>query len=214
MANQQLAAEKRTDFRKSANKALRREGYVPATVYGRQMESSISVKVCLDDLRQCLHAAGINTIVDLTIKGEDGEQKMPAMLRALQRDAVSRRILSVDLHAISMDEKITAVVDVHVTGEAIGTKSGGLVDHVRRELTVKALPGNVPSHIDLDVSGLDVGDAITIGDIKLDGVEVEGHPGDPVVLVRVPHVVEVPEAEAAEGEAAAPEAAEGEAAAE
>jgi large subunit ribosomal protein L25 len=99
-----------------------------------------------------------------------------------------------------MDEKVTASVAVVLLGESPGVKEGGTLDHVHRELTIQALPDNIPPQIEVDISELAIGDSVKIGDLSFPDVVIEGPPDDPVVMIRVSHVhvIEEPEVEGEE----------------
>lgn len=207
-------AELRSAFKKSDTRAMRRHGSVPATVYGRHIDESVSVKIALADLKQCLKSdAGSNVILDLEIQDNGKSQTLPVLINHIQIDPVSRSVLHVDFHTVSMDEKVTTSVPVVLHGESIGVKEGGTLDHIHRELTIQALPDKIPPHIDIDISALAIGDSVKIGDISIPDVAIEGPADDPIVMIRVSHVHEVPSeapaeeaGEAAEGEEPAAQA--------
>ncbi|BCW99242.1 MAG: 50S ribosomal protein L25 [Armatimonadota bacterium] len=201
MARPVIQAEVRPELTKSAKKALRTAGIVPAAVYGSKVEGSILIQLKLADLTRAVKEGGENVIIDLEIQG-NGSKSIPVMVHQVQRDPRSRRILHVDLRAISLDEKVTTTVPVHLEGEPVGVKQGGILDQLHSEITITALPQDIPPHITLDVSGMQVGDIIRLGDIKVEKAEVVGQADDAVVMVRQPHVGHV------EAAAPAPEAAE------
>lgn len=201
MARPRIQAEVRPELTKSAKKTLRAAGIVPAAVYGSKVEGSILVQLKLADLTRAVKEGGENVIIDLEIQG-NGSKSIPVMVHQVQRDPRSRRILHVDLRAISLDEKVTTTVPVHLEGEPVGVKQGGILDQLHSEITITALPQDIPPHITLDVSGMQVGDIIRLGDIKVEKAEVVGQADDAVVMVRQPHVGHV------EAAAPAPEAAE------
>jgi large subunit ribosomal protein L25 len=201
MARPRIQAEVRPELTKSAKKTLRAAGIVPAAVYGSKVEGSILVQLKLTDLTRAVKEGGENVIIDLEIQG-NGSKSIPVMVHQVQRDPRSRRILHVDLRAISLDEKVTTTVPVHLEGEPVGVKQGGILDQLHSEITITALPQDIPPHITLDVSGMQVGDIIRLGDIKVEKAEVVGQADDAVVMVRQPHVGHV------EAAAPAPEAAE------
>lgn len=207
MERQKLTAELRSEFKKSHTRALRREGQVPGTLYGKKVERPHSVQVPLADLKACLQTeAGDNVIIDLSIAGNGGDA-LSVMVNKLQFDPRTRKLLHVDFHTVAMDEKISTSVPVHLTGEAEGVKNeGGMMDHIHRELQIHALPSDIPPRIDLDVTNLHIGDSIKIGDISIPGVDIQGPDDDPVVVIRTATVAgplpEEPSAEAPATEAA------------
>jgi len=192
---------------------LRRQGLIPGVLYGRGKPVSISVRE--RELRRALTgAAGLHSILDVEI---DGHGKTHAsILKDYQVDKIRGHITHVDLQEVRLDHPIHASVSVHLIGgeDAPGVREGGVLSQPLRELNVEALPLEVPEHLDLDVSHMEVGGTLRIADVSVpDGVKLLDDPETVVATVTAPtrEIVEEPE-EAAEGEEA--EAPEGEAAAE
>lgn len=209
----ELKAEKREDFRKSYTKKLRNEGKVPATLYGKGIESR-ALQVELDDMVQLLKTPGGRlALIDLKIGGKS-EKGHPAMIQDIQREPIGKKIRHVDFHRISMNEPVTATVPITLVGTAPGQAEGGIVEQPLSDLHIKALPDKIPSHVDVDISGLGLGQTLHVSDVQApEGAEIVGPPADNVVVtVRLPHVrVEAaPETEEVEGEAEAPAATEAE----
>jgi len=211
MARLQLSAQSRESLLKSYTKKLRREGKIPATVYGREVESS-SVEVSAADLEQLLKIPGGRlSLIDLELDGKVSKAH-PVLIQEIQRDPVSKNILHVDFHRVSMNEPVHASVPIVLLGEAPGTRQGGILEQFTRALDVKALPDHIPTHIDVDVSHLELGRAVHVGEMSVpDDVEVLGPPADIVVatcrmpVVRVEEVEAPEEEEVEEGEEVAPE---------
>jgi large subunit ribosomal protein L25 len=198
-------------------KALRREGVIPANVYGRALES-VAIQVTRDALVHILRTAGRNEIIYLRL---DGDEPRPTLVRQIQRNPVTDAILHVDFYQISLKEKVRIEVPLALVGTAPAEqKYGGTLLHSLDTITVEALPTEVPSVIEVDVSGLEEIDAtIYVSDLSVPGdVTVLTDPMQAVAKIVPPHVEkeieeeveeeEVPEGEEAE-EAAEP-AAEGE----
>lgn len=206
MTRLQLSSTAREDLRKSVTKKLRREGEIPATVYGRG-DPARSVAVKADEVVKILRApGGLVSLIDLKVDGKISKAH-PVLIQEIQRDPISRKILHIDFHRVSMDEPVHASVPIVLFGDAPGIKQGGMLEQFTYQLEIKTLPDNIPSHIDVDVSGLELGQSIHVGDVQVpEGVEVLGPLADNVVAtVRLP-VVHI------EAEEAAPEAEEAEAA--
>lgn len=209
-----LQAETRTDFSKSNTKKIRREGKIPATLYGKGVQSR-SIELNLEDMVQLLRTPGGRlALIDLKVDGKL-EKGHPAMIQDIQREPIGKKIKHVDFHRISMNEPVQANVPITIVGTAPGVAAGGVTEQPVSEVTVKALPDRIPSHIDVDISHLDLGDAVHVGELQVpEGVEILAPPAENMIIsVKLPHVrVEevAPEEELAEGE----EAAEGEAEAE
>lgn len=208
MAEVQLAAEPR--HRKGSGEArrLRAAGKVPAVLYGHGIEPR-SLVVDGRALRGALsQETGLNALLSLQV---DGTSHL-AMARQLQRHPVRGSVTHVDFVIVRRDEIVSAEVPVHLLGEAAEVhKNDGLVEQQLFGLVVQAKPGDIPPHLDVDVSGLRVGDTIRVSDLRLPpGVTTEVDAEEPVVIAAASSVsAEI----AAEEEAAAEEAAAEEAAA-
>ncbi len=180
---------------------LRTSGKVPGVVYGHGAEP-VSVAVDWRELRHALTTdAGMNALINLDI---DGDAQL-TIVKEMQRDPVRRKVLHVDFLRISRDIAITVDVPVTLTGEAEALlREDGIVEHVLHELSITAKPGAIPNEITVDISALEIGDTIRVGDLPLPaGVTTEVDPEDPVVIGASPVAEELPEEEEAEeGEAA------------
>ncbi|HEV2440598.1 MAG TPA: 50S ribosomal protein L25 [bacterium] len=215
-----LSAQERTATGKSGAKRARREGFVPAVLYGRG-RTPRALALGRKDLVSALHTAGRNALIDLRI-AQDGEgQAETVMIEEIQRDHIRREILHIDLHLISLTEALEVSVPVVVTGTPEGvTSGGGVLEQVRREIEVRCLPTQIPDRITVDVSGLRVGASIHVRDLTVaEGIEILTPPEEVIAAVVAPAVEEevaaAPEAEAAaEPEVVGRAAAEGEAPAE
>lgn len=203
-----LKAETRPGGGKGEARKLRASGRVPGVLYGSGVDAT-PVAVDARDLYHALHtSAGTNVLVGLVV---DGKEHL-ALPREIQRDHVRGRFLHVDFLAVRHDVKITVDVPVHVVGEAPGVKTGGVIEHHLWEVHLECLPADVPDSIEADISNLELGDALRIGDLTPPpDVTILTNPDELVLAVVTPQVIlveEVPvEEEAVEAEAA-PEAAE------
>jgi large subunit ribosomal protein L25 len=183
---------------------------IPAVFYGRGQDA-IHLSVNSADLLKIIKAKKKNIFINLII---EGEQKKPleklSLMKELQIEPVSRKFYHADFYEIRMDRKLTIDIPLHFVGIPVGVTNGGELQHLKRDLKVTCLPSVLPDHLDLDVSGLEIGNSIKVQDIAVpDGIEVLD-PGDVGVAMVAIVKVSVPVAEAAAAEAAAP--AEGEAA--
>lgn len=189
------------------SRRLRAAGKVPAVLYGHGVEP-VSVAVGGRELRAALTSeSGLNALISLDVGG----QRHLAMARQLQRHPVRRSIDHVDFVIVRRDEVVSAEVNVHVTGEAVEVeRADGLVEQQLFSLLVRATPGDIPNSIEVDISGLAIGDVIRVGDLNLPlGVSTEVDADEPVVAGQASRVAveaEEAEAEAAEGQAEAGEA--------
>lgn len=210
MAQSTLFVTKRNTVGKGAARKIRREGFIPAVLYGREMEP-ISLTVNPIDLKKALSTeAGENTLLELHVKGDGEEITKIALLRDVQYDNLTSRPIHFDFQEILMKELITVKVPVEVVGKAPGIQEGGILEEILREIEVECLPASIPNVIEIDVSQLGIGDSIHIGDLTLpEGVTVLHDPDETIITILSPVMEEVKPAAA---EAAAPaEGAEGEA---
>ena len=190
---------------------LRREGVIPANVYGHGLDS-VAIQVPKDELVHVMRTAGRNEIVYLRL---DGEEPRPTFLRQVQRNPVTDAILHVDFYQISLKEKVRMEVPVSLVGTAPAEQThGGTLLHSLDRISVEGLPTDIPSVIEVDVSGLEEIDAaIHVGELNVpEGITVLTDAEQVVAKIAPPQVERAAE-EVAE-EAAAEEAAAGEAAAE
>lgn len=206
-----LAAEAGRTTGSAASGRLRTEGKIPGVIYGHGIDP-IPIAVEGRALRAALHTdAGVNALLNLTFDG----QTHLTMARDIQRDRVRNVVIHVDFQVVRRDEKISADVPLVLVGEAEAVaRENGVVDQQLFTLTVNATPVTLPNEIEIDISGLAIGDSIRVADLNLgSGVTTDVDPESPVVVAQAQQVeVEEPvEGEAAEGEAGA-EGAEGEAA--
>jgi len=194
-----LTAYPRTLGRRAGSKKLRTEGRVPAVIYGGQAKPQ-NVEVKLKDIENLVHhAASENLLVDLTID-KDARPKRLALVQEMQHHPLSSALLHVDLHEVSETEKVTVMVPVESIGEAAGVKNGGgTLEHVLFKIKVRALPKDLPEVIEVDVSHLEIGQSIHLGDIKPPtGVEILGDKKVSVLAVAAP-ITEAQEAAVLEG---------------
>lgn len=188
---------------------LRREGVIPGNVYGRGLES-VAIQVGEDELRHLLRSAGRNDIVYLRL---DGDEPRPTFVRLVQRNPVTDAILHVDFYQISLKDKVRMDVPLHLVGTAPAEQThGGTLIHSLDSIAVEGLPTDIPSVIEVDVSGLEEIDAtIYVGDLVVSGeVEVITDREQVVAKIAPPHVEKEPEVEAIEGEEVEGEVPEGE----
>ena len=143
-----LNAERRSDAGKGVARKLRAAGKIPAVLYGQGLDTT-PLTVDSRELSHLLHgSAGSNVLVDLVV---DGEEHL-AIPREIQRDHIHARFVHVDFLAVSRTQTITVSVPVHETGEAVGVKEGGVVEHHLREVQIECLPQDVPDEIVIDIS--------------------------------------------------------------
>ena len=203
MAKQvKLTAERRTAIGRSAVRKLKASGSVPAVMYGSK-DKPETLQVSRRDINALLsHAAGENILVELEIAGKS----RLALVQEVQHAPLGGAVLHIDFHAVSQDEVIEADVPLEPVGMANGVKNmGGLLEQSLRSLAIECLPRDLPDVIRVDVSALNIGDAIHVREIQLpDGVSTRIQPDLTAFSVLAPTVEEEPVAATAEA-AAGPE---------
>ncbi len=199
-----LGAMVRTATGKNAVKQVRKDGFVPAILYGRA-RGPLALSVGRKDLLGALATGGRNVLIDLRVAHNGNEETSTVMIAEIQRDHIRRDILHVDLHQISLTEKLEARVRIVLSGTPEGVASGGgILEHHLREVVVRCLPTEIPDHLTLNVAALAVGDSLHVRDLSVaSGIEVLTPPEEVLVSVVAPKEEEVPAAEAAAAEAPA-----------
>jgi large subunit ribosomal protein L25 len=197
-----LDATPRSHAGKGAARSLRREGKIPAVLYGRGREAE-PVAVDTTALNRLLaQIAAATTIIDVTV---EGKSPVKALIREIQRNPVRPAdIIHLDLYEVQADRKITVEVPVKLIGVPDGVKNfGGVLDQIMHDMEIRVLPADIPEHIDVDVSALAIGQSIHIADLPpTDKFEIMSESGRTVCTVVAPRAEEVV-APVVEGEAAA-----------
>jgi len=196
-----LEAQPRTPGTKNDARRVRREGKVPAVVYGAGKDA-LPVTVDPRQVSRILHSqTGHNTVFDLTVAGE----LTKAMIVDWQYEPIKGALLHIDLKRIAMDQKLKVNVPIELVGEPAGVKQqGGILEQISREVEVECLPGDIPNEIQLDVSELVFGTVLRVADLpKSDKIKFLTDPDQPVAHVITVKEEEAPTAEAVAGEAAA-----------
>lgn len=207
MEFRELTIKKREGTGKEVAKRLRREGRVPAVLYGGSAPETLTVDY--RDVVRVIQGRESSTTL-LNLKFEDGGgSARTAIIRDMQYDPVSEKVIHVDLQEVRMDKAITVGVPVFSTGEAEGVKEhAGILEMILREVQVSCLPGLIPERITVDVSALMIGDVLTVANLTPpEGVRILNDPAQAVVTVSPPMAEEVaaPAVAAAEAVPAEPE---------
>jgi large subunit ribosomal protein L25 len=162
----ELKAKPRTTKGNSPARALRRDGALPAVIYGPG-KTSLSLSVNVYDLEQALKGAGGRQIfVDLAIEG--GETRK-AMLKELQRHPVNGSFIHADFYEVALDRKMRVMIPVTTVGKCQGVEMGGMLQIIRRELEALCFPTDIPDEIEIDITELDMGESVHVEDITLEG---------------------------------------------
>ena len=199
-----LHAFPRTLARRGGVKKLRTTGRVPAVIYGGQAKPE-NVEVVAKELGDLImHSVSENLLVDLEVK-DNQKPKRLALVQEIQHHPLSGALLHVDFHEVSPTEKVTLMVPVETSGEANGVKNGGgVLEHALFKIRVRALPKDLPEAIVVDVTTLELGKSIHLGDIKApEGVEILGDKKVSVISVALPRTEAEEVPAAAEGVAPA-----------
>jgi len=187
----ELKTNVRTQVGNGPARALRREGKIPAVLYGPDTEP-VLLSVAVNDLEQILKKSKAAQVL-LNVLIQNGETSTKsAMIKELQTHPISRDFLHIDLYEIALDRKITVKIPIAIKGTPIGVEEGGVLQTVRRELEVLCLPFAIPEVIEIDVTDLDIGDSIHVGKLSV-GEDIELMDDDhfTVVTVLTPKVEEV-----------------------
>ena len=197
-----LEVREREDLGSRRTRRLRSQGLVPGVLYGKGHARPIVVPE--RELRAAMSGpSGLHAILDVVLAGQTTVH--PSILANYQQDPIRGTISHIDLREVRLDQPIHATVVVQLVGESAGVKSGGMLSLVTREVHLEALPADVPEHIEVDVTHLEVGDVLRLADIPaVEKVTLLDDPQETVIAtVSVPRgFAELEEAEAAEAEAA------------
>lgn len=160
-----LKATKRESLKKSATKEIRLDGKIPAIVYGKDKETK-NIAVDNIELLKTVRDEGRNAIISLDVES-DGT--VDVMLHEYQIDPIKDQVIHADFYIVNMSEEMDVTVTLHLEGEAVGTKSGGVLQQPLYEIQVRAKPANIPDEITVDVTNLEIGDTLSVADLSTDG---------------------------------------------
>ncbi|MBM7663423.1 large subunit ribosomal protein L25 [Bacillus mesophilus] len=185
MATALLNVEKRTNLKQSQKRVIRNKGSFPAVIYGKQRESQ---PIAVDSIEfiKTIREVGRNGIITLS----GSEENVQVMLHELQTDPLKNEIIHADFYVVDMSAEVDVDVNVHLVGEAQGVKSGGVIQQSLHQVSVTALPGNIPTSIDVDITSLDVNETIQISDILKNGNYTINHEDSEVIASILPPKVE------------------------
>jgi large subunit ribosomal protein L25 len=187
MKSVSLKAYPRAEQKRTGAKRVRANGRVPAVIYGRH-NAPQNLELAKKEIEDVIHhSVTENVLLDLTLGGDAGFKRL-AMVQEVQHHPLSGQVLHIDLHEVKEDEKVTITVPVETTGEAAGVKTGGgVLEHVLFKLKVRGLPKDLPELIEVDVSNLELGQSIHIGELKGPAnVEILGEKKIVVISVALP----------------------------
>jgi large subunit ribosomal protein L25 len=188
-----LAAQVRKEQKKGPARRLRQKGFVPAIFYGRSAEN-ILLAVKNDELVKLYKDKKNHAFIKLII--DDGGSKnieKLSLIKELQVQPLTGKLYHADFYEVDIKRKLTVDVSLRFVGKAIGVENGGELQHIRREVKVSCLPLDLPDHIDVDVTNLDIGDSIKIRDLKVaEEITILDRPDSAVAAVAIIKVVKEP----------------------
>jgi large subunit ribosomal protein L25 len=194
MAEITLSANERIKSRKSANKKLRLNGKIPG-IYYHKNDDPITIEVAESVLKQIVFTSETH-IITLAM---ENRSELSCILKNVQFDPITERIVHFDLQGISRDERIEIEIPISYLGNPIGIKQGGILQQVIHKLHVECFPADIPEHVEVKIEHLNIGDAIHVSDIKLEHVKILNTPESVLVTV-VPPKIEKEPTPVAEGE--------------
>ncbi len=180
-----ISIERRQEVGKGFARRARMAGQIPAVVYGPEVDP-IPVAVEERAFRASMKTATSSSILNLNLDGKETK----AVVRDLQRDPITNRVVHIDFHAISMNRPINVAIPIQFTGEPLGVKvDGGIMQTTMRELEISCLPANIPDELILDVSELGIGDSIHVKDVELENVDILAELRRTIVVISAPTVI-------------------------
>jgi large subunit ribosomal protein L25 len=192
----ELKACIRNESGKGPARRFRKEGLMPAVFYGKG-EKAIHLSVNAAELLKIVRVQKENVFIKLVIDGEKKLEKL-SLIKELQIEPVSRKFYHADFYEVRMDQRLTLDVPLHFAGIPVGVVNGGELQHLKRDLKISCLPSALPDFIEIDVTGLEIGDSIKVQDIRVpEGITVLD-PGDVGVAMVAIVKVSVPQPEVAE----------------
>lgn len=164
---------------------LRREGRVPAVVYGKGMENEL-IQLEAGQVIKMLQQEGTSAIYELQYPGGKSRQ---VMIRELQQDRIKDKIIHIDFNEVKLDQPFDTEIYIELTGEPIGVKEGGVLQHQLRNVQIRCLPADLPDRLEGDITQLNIGDTLTVGELPIpDRVELLTDPEETVVSILPPRM--------------------------
>jgi len=194
MATRILDIKKRDETGKEIAKKIRRDGYIPAVLYGYKGTKVLSVKAY--DFISLFEEIGEHSIIMLNI---DGKEKAEVIVRDFQLHPVKKNIIHVDFFEIEKGKLLKTEIPIKVQGESVGVKKGGILEVFAREFEIECLPKDIPAFIAVDIQELEIGDSLHISDIVVDEkISLLANPEQVVITIGTPSVIKAPEEEVEE----------------
>jgi len=202
MDKTKLKVELRNETGKEANRKFRKEGMIPGVLYSPHDKENLLLKIKSEGLSKLLIEKK-HSLINLEINDGNKKNKRLAMIKDFQYNSLKKRIVHIDFYGVTLKEKIIMLINVELFGESIGAKEGGILEHELREIEVECLPTDVPSAYKVDITQLQIGDNITVGDIEVSkGVKILTEAEQVIASVKHPTKEEEKVEEEVEGEEA------------
>ena len=184
-----IKAETRVGKGKSAVKKIRRQGGIPAVLYGKDVES-IPLTISLKDWEKLRKRLKRNTILKMELPGSVDTGTRPVMVKNIQRTVIGDSINHIDFLQVSMERKVEVEIPIYLTGVAKGLVDGGIIEQHLRTVMAECLPSQIPEKVDIDITDLDIGDSVHVHEISIEGVKLLENPGVAVVTIIPPTAAE------------------------
>jgi len=185
MEKTKLKASERKDFTKSTVKRFRKEGMIPGVFYSKN-NKPIHINVVDRTINPLVFTAKTH-LISLEL---EGHEEYECIIKDVQFDPVTDRVIHFDLFGLTKGEKIVLEIPVQLIGTPVGIKEGGVIQHVMHKIEVECLPRNIPEHITVDVTGLKLGDSVHIGDLNYEDIEFIDSKESLIVQVTHPKIKE------------------------
>jgi large subunit ribosomal protein L25 len=186
MEQARLEVQRREGKGKGAARETRRSGMTPGIVYGHKQDS-INIQFPENGLRRIFHQGGENVLINMSISDSGNET---VMIKEVQRDPLSKKIIHADFMRVSLEERITTHIPVVLVGTAPGVKEGGVLEFLLREIRLECQVGQIPEHIEVEISSLSIGDQIRVEEVKVpEGMIIHDDPSTTIVTIAAPTVM-------------------------
>lgn len=181
--NKELEAQVRLGRNKRQKQDLLKRGFIPAVVYGKNMDS-FAISVNTNELKKILEEAGSNALIHMKIRQNEETRDHQVLVKSVQHDPVNRTLIHADFHQVSLKDKVNATVNIHLDGIAPGVAKGGILTQLLWGFEVECLASSIPETFVVDISSLEIGEEITLADLVLpQGVKIIGDEHAHVVAV-------------------------------
>jgi len=197
-----MKAEERIVQTKGDLRKLRQQGKVPGVVYGKKISKPTAIVVDEKDITALLRTHP-HAVLEMDVPSLG---KQPVMLTSIQRDSLSRQLIHLDFHQINMNEEVKTQVRLDIKGESAGVKEGGVLQVMLHELEIHCLPNRIPEAIEVDITDLQIGDNVLVGDLKLPGGISTNSDSESIVVTVLAPQKEITEEEASDADVEAVEA--------